>query len=249
MSKSVNRLVGVSVWRVGACVIGYPLAVVTMDPNPSNGSSVRARSRKANTTPAQAPNGPDGEERRPMATTRQATRATAATASLPPLETYPAIAIEDVQPELDGGRWPIKRVVGDSIEVFADIFKEGHDLLHARVIYHPLDESDWREQPMRLMEDDRWQGSFTVDRNTRYVYSVLAFTDIFGSWRADLQKRLAAAQDVTSELLEGQRLVEQAADRCTDPDDRGRLEGYAWRWRVGAYRETAELAISDELGE
>src|SRR5438067_13487264 len=207
MSKSVNRLVGLSVWRVGACVIGYPHAVVTMDPNPSNGSSVRARSQKANTTPAQAPNGPEGKDRRPNATARRTAVAPAASASLPPLESYPAIAIEDVQPELDGGRWPIKRVIGDSVEVSADIFKEGHDLLYARVIYHALDEPEWREQPMRLVENDRWAGSFTVDRNTRYVYSVLAFTDAFGSWRADLQRRLAAAQDVTWELLEGQGRV------------------------------------------
>ena len=61
---------------------------------------------------------------------------------------------------------------------------------------------------MRPIENDRWVGHFTVDQNTRYVYGVLAFTDVFGSWRADLQKRLAAAQDVTSELLEGLRLVE-----------------------------------------
>ena len=168
---------------------------------------------------------------------------------LPELESYPAIAIEQVQPELDGGQWPIKRVVGDSIEVSANIFKEGHDLLQARVIYQALDESGWHEQLMRPVGNDRWAGQFSVDRNARFVYSVLAFTDVYGSWRADLQKRLAAAQDVHSELLEGLRLVEQAAARCTDPDDRGRLEGYANHWRSMEYREAAELAISVELGE
>lgn len=165
------------------------------------------------------------------------------------METFPAIAIEDVRPELDGGHWPIKRVVGDQVEVSADIFKEGHDLLQARVVYRTVDEADWREAPMRQVENDRWVGSFGVDRNTRYVYSVLAFTDAYGSWRADLQKRLAAAQNVTSELLEGLRLLEQAAARATDPDDRGRLEAYAQRWRASEYREQAELAISHELGE
>src|SRR6202022_943254 len=105
------------------------------------------------------------------------------------------IAIEAVQPELDGGAWPIKRVVGDSIEVSADILKEGHDLLQARVIFRPIGESTWHEAPMRLVENDRWSGQFMVDQNTRYVYSVLAYTDVYGSWRADLQKRLAAAQD------------------------------------------------------
>ena len=167
---------------------------------------------------------------------------------MPPLETYPAIAIEDVQPEIDDGHWPIKRVVGDQVQVSADIFKEGHDLLQARVIYHTLDEHEWREEPMYPVENDRWAGSFSVDRNTRYVYSVLAFTDVYGSWRADLQKRLAALQDVSSELLEGRRLVEQAAARCADVDDRGRLEGYLRRWRAGNTQEAAELAISEELG-
>src|SRR5262249_61762380 len=113
----------------------------------------------------------------------------------------------------------------------------------------PLDESTWREAPMRLVENDRWVGAFSVDRNTRYVYSVLAFTDTYGSWRADLQKRLAAGQDVTSELLEGRRLVEEAAARSADADDRGRLEGYAARWRAGDNRQAAELAISEELGQ
>jgi len=168
---------------------------------------------------------------------------------LPPLEAYPAIAIEAVEPEIDDGHWPIKRVVGDEILVSADIFKEGHDLLQARVIYRALDESTWRERPMRLLANDRWAGSFAVDRNTRYVYTVLAFTDVYGSWRADLQKRLAAAQNVTSELLEGLKLLEEAATRCADRDDRGRLEAYVRRWRASEYREQAELAISQDLGE
>ena len=139
----------------------------------------------------------------------------------PPFESYPAIAIEAVTPEIDGGRWPVKRVVGDTIDVAADIFKEGHDVLRARVLYRAADEPTWHDAPMRQGDNDRWSGQFSVDRNTRYVYSIEAYTDWYGSWRADLQKRLAAAQDVTSELLEGVRLVEEAAERATDADDRG----------------------------
>jgi starch synthase (maltosyl-transferring) len=228
-----------------------------MDPTPSNGGDVRARSQKANTSPTQTPNRANGKMRQASTTLgRELTEQELATAapqeavfSLPPLDTYPAIAIEDVQPELDGGHWPIKRVVGDSIEVSADIFKEGHDLIQARVIYHALDEPEWREEPMRPIGNDRWAGQFIVDRNTRYMYGILAFTDVYGSWREDLQKRLAAGQEVSSELLEGLRLVEEAAARCTDPDDRGRLEGYARRWRTMDYRDAAELAISQELSE
>src|SRR5207248_8776653 len=119
---------------------------LVMDPTPSNGSGMRARSRKANTSPAQAPNQANGKVKRSTAAPgRQARQAGVQAApeprpaaSLPPFESYPAIAIEDVQPELDGGQWPIKRVVGDTIVVTADIFKEGHDLLQARVVYHAL---------------------------------------------------------------------------------------------------------------
>ena len=173
--------------------------------------------------------------------------------AVPPFDSYPAIAIEEVQPELDGGHWPIKRVVGDVVEVSADIVKEGHDLLFARAVYRTETEAEWHEMPMRLVENDRWVGQFTVEQNTRYVYSVLAFTDVFGSWRADFQKRLAAAQDLASELLEGVRLVEEAVARCTDAADRGRLQAYVKLWRSlqspAGQREAAELAISAELGE
>jgi starch synthase (maltosyl-transferring) len=237
-----------------------------MDATPSNGSGVRARSRKANTSPASAPSEANGQakgSKNGRSTARQRNSTTqpqvmpAKAGPLPPFETYAAIAIEDVQPQLDGGRWPIKRVVGDSVEVSADILREGHDLLEARVFFQPIGQPSSAEQeaPMRQTENDRWVGQFSVDQNTRYVYGVLAFTDVFGSWRADFQKRLAAAQDVSSELLEGLRLLEDAIERCTDPDDRGRLQAYAKRWRElqgkvpTGQREVAELAISAELGE
>ena len=219
-----------------------------MESTPSNGSNVRARSRKVNTSPTEAPSRRTARADGKGSGTALPVRERAA-AALPPFETYPAIAVENVQPELDGARWPIKRVVGDVVEVAADILKEGHDLLQARVIYRRIGQSVWSEAPMRLVENDRWVGQFTVDQNARYVYSVLAFTDTFGSWRADLQKRLAAAQDVTSELLEGLRLVDEAAERSLNPSDKGRLEAYARRWRSGDKREAAELAISAELGD
>jgi starch synthase (maltosyl-transferring) len=237
-----------------------------MDATPSNGSGVRARSRKVNTSPAAATKETNGQAKgtkNGRSSTRQRSTSTharvmpATAGPLPPFETYAAISIEDVQPQLDGGRWPIKRVVGDTIAVSAEILKEGHDLLQARVFFQPIGQPSTTEQeaPMRPTENDRWVGQFSVDQNTRYVYGVLAFTDVYGSWRADFQKRLAAAQDVSSELLEGLRLLEDAIERCTDPSDRGRLKAYAERWRApqnkgpDGRREVAELAISADLGE
>src|SRR3954453_17607571 len=223
-----------------------------MDSTPSNGNGVSTRWAQANTgTPQRDAAGQTQTMTREGGATQQASQAPRqASASRPPaFDSYPAIAIENVEPEIEGGRWPIKRAVGDTVAVAAEIFKEAHDVLQARAVWRPADAREWQEAPMRPTENDRWTGSFTVDRNTRYVYGVLAFTDVYGSWRADFQKRLAAAQDVRSELLEGLRLVEDAAQRCTDASERGRLHAYADRWRSSEARDAAELAISQELSE
>ena len=122
------------------------------------------------------------------------------------------ILIEHVEPAVDGGRYPCKRVVGDRLQVSADILKEGHDLLDAVILYRARDESRWHEAPMRLVDDDRWTGQFLLERNTRYAYTIEAWTDAFGSWVAEIERRVAAGQtDLGSELLEGVELVRAAA--------------------------------------
>lgn len=122
------------------------------------------------------------------------------------------ILIEHVEPAVGGGRYPCKRVVGDSLHVSADILKEGHDLLDAVILYRVRDESRWREAPMRLVDNDRWAGQFLLERNARYAYTIEAWTDAFGSWLAEIERRMAAGQtDLGSELLEGVELVRLAA--------------------------------------
>src|ERR1041384_3963330 len=75
------------------------------------------------------------------------------------------LLIECVTPELDAGRYPVKRIVGDTVAVGADIIKEGHDQVAARVIYKGPDSAEWRESPLTYDYDtDRWTGFFTVDR-------------------------------------------------------------------------------------
>jgi starch synthase (maltosyl-transferring) len=156
-------------------------------------------------------------------------------------DTYPAFTIEAVWPEIDGGRWPIKRVVGDTVEVSADVFKEGHDLIRVQLAYRRECDRDWQRAPMRPTENDRWVGAFTVAENTRYRYTIEAYTDVFGSWRADLAKRVVAGQDVGSELLEGRGLVEAAAARA------GRADRAALERRLRAWDRAT--ALDDELAE
>ena len=122
------------------------------------------------------------------------------------------ILIEGVQPVVDGGRYPCKRAAGDRLEVSADIFKEGHDLLDAMILYRAMDESRWSEAPMRPLGNDRWSGQFLLERNTRYAVTIEAWTNVFGSWVEEMERRTAGGQtDLGSELLEGYELVRRAA--------------------------------------
>ena len=97
-----------------------------------------------------------------------------------------SIIIEHVTPELDCGRFPVKREVGDVFEVSADVFKDGHDKLAAYLKYRRCDDSGWSEVEMRYVDNDRWAASFPLAENTRYVYTIEAFPDPFATWRDEL---------------------------------------------------------------
>ena len=106
----------------------------------------------------------------------------------------------------------MKRVVGDTLEIGADIFKDGHDLIAAHVRYRGPDDGDWRTTP--LIHDyntDRWNGRLTLDQIGRWTFTVEAWTDVFRTWRSELEKKITAGQHVGSELLEGAEHVGAAA--------------------------------------
>jgi starch synthase (maltosyl-transferring) len=183
-----------------------------------------------------------------MATTRSRRttpqRKTAgARGDLPPAaELKRTVVIENVAPTVDGGRYPLKREVGAVLEVGADIFKEGHDVLVAFLLYRRLDERGWQEVPMRHVDNDRWTGAFTLAENARYVYTLEALADPFRSWLVDLGKRVDAQQDVASELQEGAELVRAAARRARG-EQRTALEAYVGRLEQAA-AQTEAVAIA-----
>ena len=111
--------------------------------------------------------------------------------------------IEHVTPQLDGGRFLVKRVVGDIVIAGADILKEGHDQVGARVLYRGPGDENWSSAPMAFDYDsDRWYGAFHLDRIGRWTFTVEAWTDRIGTWRSATKKKLDAGQDVTNELQE-----------------------------------------------
>jgi starch synthase (maltosyl-transferring) len=124
----------------------------------------------------------------------------------------PRIAIEAVTPIADNGRFPIRRVVGDSLTVEADILIDGHDHLAAQVVWRTADSRDWQAVPMVEMGNDRWQAQVPLQRVGRHLFAVEAWRDAFESYRDELEKKSRAGLDLTLELEEGRLLVLQAAE-------------------------------------
>jgi starch synthase (maltosyl-transferring) len=117
-----------------------------------------------------------------------------------------------VTPELDAGRHPVKRVMGDEVWVGADMVKEGHDQLGGHVVYLGPGDRSWKTAPLYFDYDsDRWYGMFRVDRIGRWTFSIEGWTDVFGTWRSGLQKKVDAGQSVEIELLEGAQLLRAAS--------------------------------------
>lgn len=111
------------------------------------------------------------------------------------------VVIGGVTPEIDGGRYPVKRTVGESVAVSARIFADGHDVIAAMLRDRPKTASQWMDVPMTPQGNDWWRASSTVTATTRYQYTIEGWIDRFASWRADLAKRIQVGQDVASELL------------------------------------------------
>ena len=127
------------------------------------------------------------------------------------------LVIERVSPEINCGRFPIKRVVGETVVVEADVFADGHDQIDCQIVYWP-DGGTEQTSPMRALGNDRWRGSFRVAQLGRCWYTVEGWADRFQSWRSELLKRVAAAQEVHVELLIGAELIEAAIARATGED-------------------------------
>jgi starch synthase (maltosyl-transferring) len=140
--------------------------------------------------------------------------------------TLSRVVIEAVEPEIDAGRFPIKRILGDAVIVQADIFADGHEVLAADLLYRTSSETAWQETPMRFVDNDRWQGSFHVTKLEPYFYTIQAWVDAFQTWARDFLKKYEAGQDVSIDLLAGADLVKAAAARARGLDAR-KLEGFA----------------------
>jgi starch synthase (maltosyl-transferring) len=158
------------------------------------------------------------------------------------------VAIEGVSPEIDSGRFPIKRTVGQDVVVHAAIFADGHDQLRCMLKWRTSDAADWNEIFMKPLGNDRWEAKFKVAQLTPYWYTVEAWPDRFLTWQHDLQKRVAAGQEVPVELLIGADLVADAIERAVG-DDRQLLLRAAETLRDPHDPNRIEYALSASLAE
>src|SRR5712664_2043542 len=123
-------------------------------------------------------------------------------------ETPPSRAIvESVRPEVDCGRFPIKRALGDEVRVEADVFADGHDAVVAELLFRFSEEKQWNSIPMQFHGNDHWSASFRVEKLGRYEYTVRGWTDPFLTWQRDLKKRRDAGQDLSVDFLIGAGLA------------------------------------------
>lgn len=162
-----------------------------------------------------------------------------------PLSGRSRCIIENVSPQIDAGRFAVKRTAGESITVEADIFADGHDSISAVLKYRKDSTDGWTEVPMQLVENDRWRGTFIVPEIGVYLYMVEAWINRFESWRKDLRKKYDAGQDISVELLVGADLIDATARQA--PDDEGkRLHALASELRIKHSPITPQRAL-DEL--
>ncbi len=156
------------------------------------------------------------------------------------------VAIERVYPEIDGGRHPVKRVIGDVVDVWADIFCDGHDKIAAAVKYRLAGERDWREAPMTFVDNDRWHGRFALDRIGRWEYVIEGWRDLYASWRDEISKKRDAGHDVALELIEGRHLIEQAAAQAEAPHSHAFAEAIS-RIEAAADSDLFGALMSEEV--
>ena len=147
------------------------------------------------------------------------------------VKVFSRVNVEKVSPEIDGGRFAIKRVLGEKVVVQASVFADGHDEISVRLAYRTANASGWQYADMLSLGNDRWEGCFEVERVEDYVYTVQGCVDPFSSWQRDLKKKWEAGVNVSVDLLAGAELLEQALEKASG-EAAERLRAWAEQFRA-----------------
>ena len=156
------------------------------------------------------------------------------------------LVIEGDSPEIDGGRYPIKRTDGQAVVAEIDAFVDGHDVLSCVLQYRKEGQDRWTDVPMKPLINDRWRGEFRVWELGRYRYTFSAWVDHFKSWRHDLSRRVQR-EDIAIALQVGATLLEEAGERAEGGDAlwlKGRAKALVGEQSL---EERLQYALSEEL--
>jgi starch synthase (maltosyl-transferring) len=176
-----------------------------------------------------------------------------------PVEGRKRVVIEDVQPQVDCGRYPTKRTLGDAVTVTAAIFADGHDHIAGRLLFRHEKDREWHTTPLTALTNDLWSATFTVDKPGAWSYTFEAWIDHFGTWCADLKKRLEAQHDTSADstttsqniplaLRTGAVLLEGVAARVKGSDAKILNEILiSLQWLADQKSETYEYPLCDEI--
>lgn len=157
------------------------------------------------------------------------------------------VIIEKIYPQLDGGIHPIKCIVGDRIEVKADVFSDGHDVIAASLRYKHLKERNWKEVRMNHQENDRWAATMTLEKEGQYQYKVEAWVDHPLNWQHGIGRKIDDGQHVSSELLEGAAYLKELLKK-TKGEEKNYLDQLIEQFENDAsYQEAVKSAVSDKL--
>jgi starch synthase (maltosyl-transferring) len=159
------------------------------------------------------------------------------------------VVISSVKPEVDCGRYAIKRTAGETVTVEADVYADGHDSISCVVLHRKEGSPRWEEIPMTPLGNDRWRAEFPVEEVGSYQYTIEGWIDRFQTWRRDMGKRIEAAQDVAIDLLAGAQLMEQAASRAEGADRVDLLAGVRFLRGDASAQAKAERAMGPDVDE
>ncbi|MDB6117841.1 MAG: alpha,4-glucan:maltose-phosphate maltosyltransferase [Verrucomicrobiaceae bacterium] len=163
----------------------------------------------------------------------------------------PTVVIDDIYPSLEGGRYPIKRVVDEPLTVTADIFKDGHDVITAMLKWRKAGTRRWFESPMKLLENDRWQGECSFPATGRWEFLIEAWPDSYRAWKkAFLARWKGSDPEIGIEALDGARMLHESAERARSAGSAEvatQLEDCASMLRTVAPSEIMDLLQSEEL--
>lgn len=179
-----------------------------------------------------------------------------------PAEGRKRVVVEQVVPQVDCGRYPARQILGDVVTVSAAVFGDGHDHVAARLLYRPNNDRRWRTATMNDMGNDIWAAEFTADQMGAWTFTVMGWVDHFGTWCADLQKRLAAqpdpenpvagaaTQDIPLALRTGALLLAEISERARGTDGRALAEVVrSLRWMADQNAAFYENPITEGIVE